>query len=247
MLHILTHKITTIALGVSFALASNMAAAQDTPSTSPVVVELYTSQGCSSCPPADALLTELAKRDDIIPLALHVDYWDYIGWKDVFASPGHADRQRAYARVAGKRMIYTPQMIVNGMDHVVGYKPANVEAAIEASRNALVGIPVSLIGARDDNSVHVEVQDLGDLPAAMRLQMVEFSTTDTVDIKTGENRGKSLTYSNIVQKWQRMSDWAGGDPLVIDLALESENPVAVILQEITNEGPGQILAALRLN
>jgi hypothetical protein len=89
----------------------------------PVLVELFTSQGCSSCPPADALLHKLARRDDVVALALHVDYWDYIGWKDTFAKAAHSARQRAYAREAGRRMVYTPQMIINGADHVVIGRP----------------------------------------------------------------------------------------------------------------------------
>ena len=86
----------------------------------PVVLELFTSQGCSSCPPADALLGELAKRDEVVTLAFHVDYWDYIGWKDPFGDPLHTARQRAYAAHLGQRTIYTPQLVVDGAGHVVG-------------------------------------------------------------------------------------------------------------------------------
>src|SRR6056297_1329329 len=82
----------------------------------PVVVELFTSQGCSSCPPADAMLGELAERDDVIPLALHVDYWDYIGWADIFADPAYTRRQKGYAHATGQRMVYTPQMVIDGQD-----------------------------------------------------------------------------------------------------------------------------------
>ena len=99
--------------------------------TSPVVVELFTSQGCSSCPPADAMLHKLAERDDVIALALHVDYWDYIGWKDEFAVPAYTKRQRGYARTNGRRMIYTPQMVINGQDDVIGAKPMDVSDLIQ--------------------------------------------------------------------------------------------------------------------
>ena len=99
--------------------------------SNPVVIELYTSQGCSSCPPADALLKEYADRDDVITLALHVDYWDYIGWADTLARPEHADRQRGYAAAAHKRTIYTPQMVLNGEDHVVGSHPDELAAGIQ--------------------------------------------------------------------------------------------------------------------
>ena len=113
----------------------------------PVVVELYTSQGCSSCPPADAFLArELANRDDVIALALHVDYWDYIGWKDDFADPQHTDRQRDYARAAGQRTIYTPQMIIAGKDHVIGSHPAEVKKLIRAHASA--AFPLAILVRR---------------------------------------------------------------------------------------------------
>ena len=97
----------------------------------PVVVELFTSQGCSSCPPADAFLHELSQRDDVIALALHVDYWDYIGWKDIFAQPAFTKRQKAYAKAGGRRSVYTPQMIIGGQDHVVGTHEENASALIQ--------------------------------------------------------------------------------------------------------------------
>ena len=107
----------------------------------PVVLELYTSQGCSSCPAADALLEELADQPGLLPLALHVDYWDYIGWADTFAHPGFTERQKAYARAAGERMIYTPQMIVGGVARVEGN---DATAVAEAIRNALPITPAPI-------------------------------------------------------------------------------------------------------
>src|SRR6056297_2439763 len=100
----------------------------------PVVVELFTSQGCSSCPPADALLHDLAERGDVLALSLHVDYWDYIGWKDQFAQPAFTLRQKAYAVSGDRKMIYTPQMIVAGHVDVVGHKAMKVVRAIETAR-----------------------------------------------------------------------------------------------------------------
>ncbi|MBT5374998.1 MAG: DUF1223 domain-containing protein, partial [Rhodospirillaceae bacterium] len=91
-------------------------------SPAPVVVELFTSQGCSSCPPADAFLNDLSRRDDVIALSLHVDYWDYIGWEDPFATPESTNRQRRYAPVLAARSIYTPQMVIDGAAHEVGSK-----------------------------------------------------------------------------------------------------------------------------
>lgn len=110
-------------LGTLFALwaaASVVTAPAASADEKTVVVELFTSQGCSSCPPADALLAELDKSADVIALALHVDYWDYIGWKDSFADPENTERQRGYARAAKARSIFTPQMVIGGVDHVIG-------------------------------------------------------------------------------------------------------------------------------
>ena len=100
----------------------------------PVVVELFTSQGCSSCPPADALLGRLAKRTDVIALSLPITYWDMLGWKDTLASEANTRRQKAYAAVMGHGAVYTPQIIVDGVLDVVGGRIASVEAAIEARR-----------------------------------------------------------------------------------------------------------------
>ena len=108
--------------------AATAGSAQDKPV---VVVELFTSQGCSSCPPADALLDRLSSRNNVLALSLHVDYWDYIGWKDKFASPAHTARQQAYARAAGRRSVYTPQMIINGLDDVAGTAPMDVADMID--------------------------------------------------------------------------------------------------------------------
>ena len=116
-----------------FAGVGSMAAAQS--STSPVVVELYTSQGCSSCPSADRVLEKLSSRDDILPLSLHVDYWDYIGWADTFANPAFTERQKVYARNMGERMIYTPQMVINGGAHVVGNRPMDVADALNLAKD----------------------------------------------------------------------------------------------------------------
>jgi len=127
------HQIlTTTALSFSAGIAAPAYAEQR-----PVVVELYTSQGCSSCPPADEILSSLNGRDDVIAIALHVDYWDYIGWKDEFSSPAYAERQRAYASQAGRRSIYTPEMVVNGQTDIVGAKPMALADAINEHKAAV--------------------------------------------------------------------------------------------------------------
>src|SRR6056297_463176 len=163
----------------------------------PVVVELYTSQGCSSCPPADAILAELADREDVIALAFHVDYWDYIGWKDVFASPANTLRQRNYARVAGARSIYTPQMIVDGTDHVIGTKPMKLAEHIQQHRDRAT--PVSLTLTRAGDQVRIRARSASRLSGGATVRVVTYSPKETVAIKRGENAGRTLTHHNVVR------------------------------------------------
>ena len=119
-----------LAFAVAFGLAGLTTDVKADGDARLVVVELYTSQGCSSCPPADKFLHDLAKRDDVLALGLHVDYWDYIGWKDIFGDPAFSERQRAYARAGNRRSVYTPQMIIQGQEHVVGNHPMDVSELI---------------------------------------------------------------------------------------------------------------------
>ena len=144
-------RIIAVALAACLSVASAGAARAE----SPVMVELFTSQGCSSCPPADALLAELADRDDVIAMALHVDYWDYIGWKDKFADPAFTKRQKLYAYAAGTRTIYTPQMIVNGREHVVGSKPMKLADLIERHKRTTQTAQVALDRRGDTVSIRV--------------------------------------------------------------------------------------------
>src|SRR5437868_14761375 len=125
---------------VSALLAAAPAVAGET--TRPIVVELFTSQGCSSCPPADALLGELARRDDVLPLAFHVDYWDRLGWKDPFSSAAATARQRTYARQLDAANVYTPQMVVDGRIDVVGSYRDQVLRAIDRARQDAATVPI---------------------------------------------------------------------------------------------------------
>lgn len=207
-----------------------------------VVVELFTSQGCSSCPPADALLAELAKRDDIVALALHVDYWDYIGWSDIFAKPAHSQRQKAYAIAADRRSVYTPQMIIDGSEHVVGNHPMNVADLVRAHSERPRAVRVRLDRV-DADSVRIHVQPQGQVPGPMIVQLVRYVPQQTVDIKRGENAGKTLSYANIVNAWQVLAEWDGRAALQIDAKTPGPEPVVVVVQRA---GPGRIEAAARL-
>ncbi len=207
----------------------------------PVVVELFTSQGCSSCPPADALISELAGRDDVIALALHVDYWDYIGWKDIFANPAFTARQKSYARAAGHNTIYTPQMIVDGEDHVVGFQPMVLADIIMDHRDAEPKIRVSL--DRSGDSATIAAETLSGTPERMIVQLVRYIPAETVEIARGENAGRTLTYHNIVTEWRTVAKWDGAEPLSVEVETPGDDVIVAIVQAAEN---GAILGAARL-
>lgn len=207
----------------------------------PVLLELYTSQGCSSCPPADALLAELARRDEVLPLALHVDYWDYIGWVDAFADPAHTQRQKGYARAVGSRSIYTPQFVIGGTDHVVGLKPMQLERLIH--KHADEESPVTLSATREGEEIAISVElETETLPGPMLVQLVTYDPHETVSIGTGENAGMKVEYTNIVEDWRVLSDWDGEDAFTA--SVEVEGPAAIVVQMV---GPGEVLAVARVD
>jgi len=209
---------------------------------SPVVVELYTSQGCSSCPPADEILARLAKDPRVIALALHVDYWDYLGWKDKFADPKFSARQKSYAKAIRDRMVYTPQMIVQGQDRVVGSRGDEIEAAILRQMDRPSAVRMML---EQGDGGRVTIRAEADPPPGkmLRVQLVRFRPAQDVAIKRGENSGRSLTYHNIVTSWQVLGDWSGEAPLVLEADASGADPAVIIIQ---SEGPAEILAAQKL-
>ncbi len=212
-------------------------AAQD----NPVVVELYTSQGCSSCPPADKILHEIAGRDDVIALALHVDYWDYIGWKDPFGNPAHADRQRAYARASGRRTIYTPEMVVHGQTDIVGAKPMKLAEAI--SKYAQMSPKVDLNISREGDQLLISAEALGALGGPMDVHMLRYTPLQTTQIKRGENRGRTYDYANVVDSWTELATWDGASSLQLQAEVTGDLPSVVIIQ---GQNAGPIVAAARL-
>jgi hypothetical protein len=215
--------------------------------TYPVVVELFTSQGCSSCPPADALMAELAKRDDILALALHVDYWDYIGWKDIFADPKFTQRQRGYARAAGHRTIYTPQMIVGGVDHVVGFKPMKLADLVAAQRSNIDPAPIGLSAVRSGENLTITLAPSGQSSNNMKVQVAQFKPLEKVMIRSGENSGKTINYANVVTSWIAVSDWDGATQVTVNLTALTPSPVAVIVQKVVDDMPREIVASLRID
>ncbi|HEX3651599.1 MAG TPA: DUF1223 domain-containing protein [Rhizomicrobium sp.] len=208
----------------------------------PIVVELYTSQGCSSCPPADALLGQLAMRKDVLAVSLPVTYWDMLGWRDTLASDSNTRRQKAYARELGRGGVYTPQIIVDGASDVVGSRTQAVASAIAARASDMQTVPVELeanhqqvhiaVGPASDHGSHEAIIWLfGILPQA------------TVSISDGENSGRTITYHNVVRQIRAVGTWRG-QPISVSLPRAEAGPphdgIAVIVQQ---GGYGRVLGA----
>jgi hypothetical protein len=209
------------------------------------VVELFTSQGCSSCPKADAMFSEFSKRGDLITLAWHVDYWDYIGWPDTFADPANSDRQRAYAASWGSSRIYTPQMIINGAKGVVGSREKEVTSAID---EAALAVPVGLTLGTDMLEVTVGPQADG-VPAVVWL--VTFKDHAAVMIERGENAGKTVDYTQIVTGRQMLGMWdaTAGTHLKLplsELTADGSNGAVILVQGDKDGLPGPILGAAQV-
>ncbi|WP_170549499.1 DUF1223 domain-containing protein [Ruegeria atlantica] len=230
-------RIAPVTVFVSLFLATSALAEND-----PVVVELFTSQGCSSCPPADELMHDLAQRDDVIGLALHVDYWDYIGWKDEYADPNHTLRQRAYARQGGRSMIYTPQMVINGQQDVVGAKSQELEYLIDAHLKAAPEAEV--VATRSGNDVTVDVTPV-ELPEGelFDVRVVQYAPMRHASIRRGELAGHELDYANVVDTWQVAGQWDGVAPQKFSAVLTSDLPAVVLVQKV---GHGPIVAATKV-
>jgi hypothetical protein len=210
-------------------------------------IELFTSQGCSSCPPADKLVGELARDPSLVVMSLAIDYWDYLGWKDTLALKGHGKRQQAYARVRGDREVYTPQVVVNGLMHVAGGDRAAIERAIESTRRdaAAMRLPVTMKISGD--KLIVEVPAGKDGQSAAEVWLCPLSKKIAVAIERGENRGHTITYSNVVRRWVKIGDWSGKAE-VYSVALKDIfgaeiDSVAVMVQNGSAGAPGAVLGA----
>jgi hypothetical protein len=240
MKRIATALLCLAALGPGPALADGDA---------PVVVELFTSEGCSSCPAADEFLADLARRPDVLPLAFHVDYWDYLGWTDRFASPDFTTRQRSYARALASPMVYTPQAVVDGAAHIVGSDRGGLEELIEAARTA---DPVAAIDLAWTAEGNLEVA----IPAApydgtATVWFVRYDVEGVSDVTDGENAGRTLHHVNIVRELRAIGMWRG-EAFSVVLPAEGVKPAdgrsgygcAIIVQP---EGLGPILGARRID
>jgi len=209
------------------------------------VIELFTSQGCSSCPSADKLLGDYADRDDILALSFNVDIWDYLGWKDTLASPDNSQRQRDYSLARGDGQVYTPQAVIDGRNHVTGSRRDEIEAALATNRGRLT-VPIDLSLAGD--AVTVNIGAAADAMPHGTLWLVMYDRSVTVPIERGENSGKTVTYNNVVRKLRPIAMWTGAAMSVNLAKSEIEHAkadrCAVLLQSETKDGlPGPILGA----
>jgi len=213
------------------------------------VVELFTSQGCSSCPAADKVLGELAKDPNVIALSLPIDYWDYLGWKDTLADSRFTARQKAYSRARGDRDVYTPQMIVNGSAQVIGSDRAKIAGAIDTTKKAdgVMSVPVSVSLSGKQINVSIAASSKG--PAAKHGEVWICSVSKSVPILIGrgENRGREVTYHNVVRNLLKVGDWngtAGSWTVPLEnISREGVDAAVVYVQDGNRENPGPMLGA----
>jgi hypothetical protein len=213
------------------------------------VIELFTSQGCSSCPPADQVLGELAKDPSVVALSLPIDYWDYLGWKDTLADSRFSARQKAYSRMRGDREVYTPQVVVNGAAHVVGSDLEGIESAIGNTRKTegVMSVPVTMTQSGRQITVSVAASTKG--PAAMHGEVWICSISKSVPILIGrgENTGREVTYYNVVRNLLKVGDWNGTSgswtvPLE-NISREGVDAAVVYVQDGNRDKPGPMLGA----
>ncbi len=223
----------------------------------PVVVELFTSQGCSSCPPADELLADLADREDVLALSWHVDYWDYLGWADEFARPEFTRRQQAYAHEAGERAIYTPQIVVGGTETLIALRPAELVGLLQTQMARPA--PVMVSSSQDKDGYRIELTPRGAVADRVAIILVRYAPRRDVAIKAGENRGIALEYRNVVLGVERIAEWDGRTPLRMTVRSDTQNSAdfpedtrhAILAQELgrgdRRSASGPILAAVLLD
>lgn len=252
--HVIMMRLATVdlrrAIIAAFALIAVTIAVQNAaraePAQQPVLVELFTSQGCSSCPPADAFLAELAERPGVLALSYHVDYWNYIGWTDPFSSPEATARQRAYGKTLGSRVAYTPQMVIDGRHDAVGSHRETVEQAIAA---AAASPHVALVIAGDDATGYRAVLPATALDMPARIWLVLFDGSHETTVTRGENTGRTIENRNVVRGIVDLAAWDGSAteiPLALDPALTAgRDNCAVIVQE-GKAGPVLATAVLGL-
>jgi hypothetical protein len=206
------------------------------------VVELFTSQGCSSCPAADRLMGELANDPTLVSMSLPIDYWDYLGWKDTLADPRNTARQRAYSKLRADREVYTPQVVVNGSFHALGSDRAAIEKMIAKSRQNTSALALPVSAAVSNGKLTASFTSDG---RATEVWVVSLAKAITVAIGRGENKGKMITYYNVARSWYKLNTTDGKSWSIPLNEIEGEgvHQAAVLVQGGTMEKPGIILGA----
>jgi hypothetical protein len=227
-------------------ICSSMAPHSSAQAEPRAVIELFTSQGCSSCPPADQLLGQLTADPSLVAVSVPVDYWDYLGWRDTLADPRNTARQKAYAHARGDGQIYTPQVVVNGVLHALGSDKAAIELAIAASRkNGVMSLRPTL--SLDEGRIKVTVPDLVDAQMGAEVWLLGLVKAATIAIGRGENKGRAITYHNVVRRWIKLGEWTGKANSwsipVQTLKGANVDEAAVVVQSGTTEKPKAILGA----
>jgi hypothetical protein len=211
------------------------------------VLELFTSQGCSSCPPADRLVGHFANDPSVVALSVPIDYWDYLGWRDTLANPAHSARQRAYARARGDGQVYTPQIVVNGSADALGSDQGAIERAIAQTdrKSGVMSLPV--VVAVNSGTLNVSVSGTDKASAAAEVWLCALTKAVPVAIGRGENRGRTVTYHNVVRNWLKLGTLTGAQSNwnvpIAQIKAEGIDAVAVMVQEGSHDKPGIILGA----
>ncbi len=210
------------------------------------VVELFTSQGCTSCPPADAILAELAQRDDVVALAYHVDYWDYLGWQDTLATADNTQRQTEYSRAFESRSVYTPQAVINGRAHINGSDRAAVEGALGSSSRS--DLPVEVEVSYSGDAVVIETGGADVDVEDAHVLLVYFRPATQVEITRGRNSGRRFTFWNAVSSFHSAGVWRGRparfEMPMSEVSKRAIGGCAVLVQAFSRDGlPGRILGA----
>jgi hypothetical protein len=213
------------------------------------VVELFTSQGCPSCPPADAALARMAEKGEVLALSYHVDYWNYLGWADTLSNPANTERQRGYARTLNRKNVYTPQAVINGQDHANGADPAAVGVILNKLSAIGAGLTVDVDVSLSSEGLRIVI---GEGAGKADVLAVYFDESNTVEIKHGENAGSTITYRHSVRAVETVGMWDGTAKVInLPASVLSARPgsgCAILLQVVSEDGaPGAILGATMID
>ncbi|MGD9867581.1 MAG: DUF1223 domain-containing protein [Hyphomicrobiales bacterium] len=250
----IVHKLSLFGLAVAaavVALPQRSRSADDAVSTKSVL-ELFTSQGCSSCPAADALFQKFTRRDDLVALTFNVDYWDHLGWRDTLGSPENTARQVAYSKSRGDGRVYTPQVVISGLRHVVGSREDDINDAIARTRKSLAErrVGIALASEGDTLIISVDGQRPDAKPARGTVWLAIYEDTVRVAVQRGENNGRDLVYYNVVRSFTPVGQWSG-EPLTLRLprqhiAGKGHDGCAALLQ-LDTAGPVVGAASIKLD